>query len=93
MPVFGYYPTTNRNTPKSGQPVCVSVVFNPAGAFKPIAFGLEIDGMRYRYIIKSITSTKDNRGIFSFNCTYIDFGLIKAVLLVFDAARCTWTVG
>ncbi len=92
-PVFGYHPTTNRNTLQYGLPTCTSVTFNPAGDFKPVAFGVEIDGMRYRYKLKSANINKDKNGVYAFDCEYVDLGRIKTVRLIFDVIRCRWTVG
>lgn len=90
---FGFRPYTNRNVLRSGFPVCVVATYNPAGDFKPVAFGAEIDGMRYRYKIKSATIVKDSHGEVSFDCEYVDMGRIKAVRLVFDVNECRWVIG
>jgi hypothetical protein len=90
---FGFRPHyTNRNTLKSGCLVCVAVTFTPSGDFKPVAFGVEINGMRYRYKIDAKTF-KDNHGVFSFDCEYVDLGITKTVRLVFDVKGCRWSVG
>ena len=92
---FGFHPHnfTNRNVPKSGLSVCVTAVYNPAGEFRPVAFGAEMDGMRYRYTIKEIKVVKDSHGQFIFDCEYVDLGRIKAVRLTFDVVNCLWTIG
>lgn len=92
---FGFRPHnyTNRNIPRSGLSVCVTAVYNPAGDFLPVAFGAEMDGMRYRYTIKEIKVTKEAPGQFMFDCEYVDLGRIKAVRLIFDVTRCQWVVG
>jgi hypothetical protein len=92
---FGFHPHnyTNRNTLKSGYPVCVSATCNTVGDFKPVAFGVEIEGMRYRYTIKEVKAIKDNHGVFSFDCEYVDFGIIKYIRLMFVVSDCRWMVG
>jgi hypothetical protein len=91
---FGFHPhTCNRNVPRSGLSVCVTAVYNPTGDIRPVAFGLEIDGMRYRYTIKEIKVTKETPGQFIFDCDYVDLGRIKAVRLIFDVVNCRWMVG
>lgn len=72
-PVFGYRPRTNRNTLQYGLPVCTSVIFNPQVDFKPVAFGMEIDGMRHRYKIRSVKAVKDKDGVYIFDCEYVEF--------------------
>jgi hypothetical protein len=78
---------------RSGLSVSVTAVYNPAGEFRPVAFGAEIDGMRYRFKIKEIKVFKENKGEFIFDCEYVDLGIIKAVRLVFDVVRCQWKIG
>lgn len=90
---FGYRPRINRNTIQSGLSVCTAVVHNPSGELKPVAFGVEFDGLRYRYKIKSSSVVKESHGIIVFDCEYVDLGRIKTVRLVFDVTRCQWTVG
>lgn len=92
-PVFGYRPYVNRNVLQSGYPICTAVTFNPVGDIKPVAFGVVMDGMRYRYKITAVKDVKDNHGAYIFDCEYIDLGRIKAVRLVFDVANCRWMVG
>jgi hypothetical protein len=77
----------------SGFPVCVVVTYNPTGDFKPICFGAEIDGMRYRYNIKSASIVKNSSGEIVFNCEYVDMGRLKTVRLGFDVIGCRWTIG
>jgi hypothetical protein len=90
---FGFRPYTNRNTMRSGLFVSVTAVYNPIGEFRPVAFGVEIDGMRYRFNIKEIKVFKENHGEFIFDCDYVDLGMIKAVRLIFDVNRCQWKIG
>lgn len=90
---FGFRPYTNRNVMRSGFPVCVVVTYNPAGDFRPVYFGAEFDGLRYRYRIKSATVIKDSHGEVSFDCEYVDMGRIKAVRLVFDVIGMCWVIG
>jgi hypothetical protein len=93
MPVFGYRFSPSRHVLKPGQPVCITAVYNPAGEFKPVAFGVEMEGFRYRHKIKSVKAVKDRHGVFTFECEYIDLGTVKTVLLVFDVMHCRWMVG
>lgn len=92
-PVFGYRPSTNRNVIRSGYPVCVIATFNPAGDFKPVSFGVEFDGFRYRYKIKSAFVVKDDEGEITFECVYVDLGRVKVMRLVFNVIECRWVVG
>lgn len=93
MPVFGYHPMMPAKTFRTGQPVCVAVVYNPVSDFKPIAFGIELNGLRYRYRVKLIRHDKDNFGSYIFDCEYIDFGRIQSIRLIHDTRTCMWTVG
>lgn len=90
---FGYRPSISRHTLKTGYPICTSITFNRSGAIRPEAFGVEIEGMRYRYKIKSITAFKENHGSFSFDCEYVELGRIKSVRLIFDINLCLWSIG
>lgn len=92
---FGFRPHnyTNRNTFKSGYHICAAVTFNPTGDFKPVAFGAEFNGMRYRYVIKSARLVKEHNVDRVFDCEYVDLGLLKTVRLVFNVRDCQWTVG
>jgi hypothetical protein len=93
MPVFGYHPLMPAKIFKSGQPICAAVVFNPVSDFKPIAFGVELNGLRYRYKVKTIRHDKDKFGFYTFDCEYIDFGRVIPIRLIYDVTRCQWTVG
>lgn len=90
---FGFRPYTNRNVPRSGLSVCATVVFNTVGEFRPVAFGAEMDGMRYRFKIKDIKVFKENKGEFIFDCEYVDMGRIRAVRLICDVDKRLWKVG
>lgn len=90
---FGFRPHISRHTMRSGLPVCIIATYNSAGNFMPIYFGIELDGMRYRYKIKSATVIKDSHGEITFDCDYADMGRIKTVRLVFDVIGCQWVVG
>lgn len=92
-PAFGYRPTRNPNIIRSGLPACVVVVFNPTGKLKPVSFGIELDGLRYRYNIKRIVVFKESHGSFIFDCEYVDLGRIMQVRLLFNVSQCQWTVG
>ena len=89
---FGFRPYTNRNIIRSGLSVCTSVVYNTIGEFKPIAFGMEMNGMRYRYRIKSVKVVKESPSEYIFDCEYVDLGRIKVVRLILDINRCLWYV-
>lgn len=91
--VFGHRPHTTVLRIPRGQRLCVAVVFNPTGDFKPVSFGVLINSMRFRYTIKSVLSRKEDHGNIIFDCEYIDLGRIKTIRLVCDVALCIWTVG
>ena len=91
--VFGHRPHTSELRIPRGQRLCVAVVFNPAGEFKPVSFGVEINSMRFRYNIKSVLSIKEIHGNIIFDCEYTELGMIKTIRLVCDVALCIWTVG
>jgi hypothetical protein len=91
--IFGHYIPREQIHIPSGYPVCVSAVFNPIGDFKPVSFGVDYNGIRHRHVIKSVMASKESYGIFTFDCEYVDLGLIKAVRLLFDVTQCLWTVG
>lgn len=90
---FGFRPYTFHNVVRPGLQVCAAAVYNPAGDFRPIAFGLEAGGMRYRYRIKEIVVCKEHHGECIFDCLYVDFGRVKAVRLIFDVRQCRWVIG
>jgi hypothetical protein len=90
---FGYRPTSRYNLIPSGQPVCVAVTFNTIGQMRIDSFGVEFGGLRYRYKIKSYLLLKEDKGICTFDCTYVDFGLVKTIRLMFYVATCQWMVG
>lgn len=92
-PVFGYRPTKSRHILRSGYPVCTVIAFNPAGNLRPVAFGVEMEGMRYRYKINDAKIVKDKNGIFAFDCDYVELGRLKTVRLVFDINNHLWSVG
>lgn len=90
---FGFRPYTFRHILRPGLPVCVIAVYNRAGMFRPVAFGTEIDNLRYRYKIREIIVFKEKHGEYVFDCEYVDFGRVKAVRLVFDVKQCRWVIG
>jgi hypothetical protein len=59
--IFGHCIPRQQVRVPVGYPVCVSAVFNPSGEFKPVAFGIEYDGIRHRHVIKSVLASKDSR--------------------------------
>jgi hypothetical protein len=89
---FGFHPYKSNNVLRSGFPVCTVVTFTRAGDFKPVSFGVEIDGMRYRYNV-TVKAFKEIHGQFTFDCEYVDLGRLKAVRLEFDTLTMLWTVG
>ena len=92
-PAFGYRTTRKPNIVCSGVPACVVAVFNPVGDFKPVSFGVELDGLRYRYNINRIVVFKESHGNFTFDCEYVDLGRIIPVRLVFNVSQCRWVIG
>ncbi|CRZ34608.1 hypothetical protein DFR55_101374 [Herbinix hemicellulosilytica] len=93
MPVFGYRPSRKSNILRPGQPVCVAVVYNVLAEFRPVAFGVELNGMRYRYKISRVNAYKDNYGAIIFDCEYNAFGCIIPVRLVFNVFQGLWLIG
>jgi hypothetical protein len=90
-PVFGHYIPKNNNFVPSGHPVCVAATFNAEAKVRPDAFGVEVNGMRFRYIIKSATLTKELIGTRVYRCEYVDLGLIKTINLIYYIHEHRWT--
>lgn len=93
MAVFGYRPSVKPNILRPGQTICVAAVYNTLGEFKPVAFGAEIDGIRYRFLISIVKVTNEKNGVFIFDCEYLGHNKIYSVQLIFDVLRCIWVIG
>jgi hypothetical protein len=52
-----------------------------------------MEGMRYRFKIKTVTLVRDSHGEIVFDCEYVELGLVKAVRLVYLVNECRWLVG
>lgn len=90
---FGHRPTIPYKPIPSGHPVCVAATFNTVGQIRVDSFGAEVQGLRFRYKIKSCFLLKEQKGILTYQCTYEEFGLLKDIRFNFYTADCRWTVG
>lgn len=89
---FGHRPSIPYKPIPSGHPICVVATYNTVGQIRVDSFGVEVDGMRYRYKITSCFLFKELKGILVYQCTYEDVGTEKHIRFNFYTADCRWTV-
>ncbi len=78
-----YVPPANSIVFPHRHKVCVTASFNPDGAVRIDAWGIEFGGKRFRYKVESATLIEEVSAYLKFNCVYVEFGLVKSIHLMF----------
>jgi hypothetical protein len=92
-PVFGYHSSSHLQSIPTGYPVCTSITYNTTARMCINAFGVEIDGMRFRYIVTSSFLTKECSDTMQYRCEYEELGRIKTINLIYCIKEHRWMAG
>jgi hypothetical protein len=92
-PVFGYHSSFHLHSIPTGYPVCTSVTYNTIASMYINAFGVEINGMRFRYIVTSSILTKECYDTMQYRCEYEELGRSKTINLIYYIKEHRWTAG